>query len=67
MNEEIELLKIKKYFTPRELEKVYGFGLDNQAKMRSERKIPFSKIGRYIRYNRDEIDDWIEKNKIQMV
>jgi predicted DNA-binding transcriptional regulator AlpA len=67
MSEEIELLKTKKYLNPKELKKIYGFSIDNQAKLRVNRKIPFSKIGRYIRYNRAEIDNWIENNKINMV
>jgi hypothetical protein len=64
--EEIEILKFKNYINPVEFKKIYGFGLDNQAKMRMNRKIPFSKLGRYVRYNRQEIDNWIENNKIEM-
>jgi hypothetical protein len=67
MNEEIELLKTKIYLNPKELKKVYNFSIDNQAKLRMDRKIPFSKIGRYIRYNRKDIENWIENNKIEMI
>ena len=67
MSEELELLKTKKYLNPKELKKIYGFSIDNQAKLRADRKIPFSKIGRYIRYSRDEIDNWIQTNKVEMV
>jgi hypothetical protein len=56
----------KRWLTPTDLQKEYGFGLSSQSKLRSAKKIPFSKMGRYIRYDRFEIDKWIENNKIEM-
>lgn len=64
--EEIEILKNKKFLNPKELKKIYGFSIDNQAKMRSDRKIPFCKIGRYIRYDISKIDEWIVANGVEM-
>ena len=58
----------KRWLTPDELELEYGFSKSAQAKMRmsaSKCKIPFYKINsKYIRYDRLEIDQWIEKHKI---
>lgn len=58
----------KRWLTPNELEKEYGFSKSTQAKMRmsvSKYKIPFCKISsKYIRYDRAEIDQWIEKHKV---
>lgn len=58
----------KRWLTPNELEAEYGFSKSTQAKMRmsvSKCKIPFCKISsKYIRYDRAEIDQWIEKHKI---
>ncbi|MBD3807292.1 MAG: helix-turn-helix domain-containing protein [Epsilonproteobacteria bacterium] len=59
------LLK-KRFLTTTELFKEYGFSESNQAKMRMAKKIPFNKIGRYIRYDRVEIDKWIESNKVEV-
>jgi predicted DNA-binding transcriptional regulator AlpA len=58
----------KRWLTPKELEKEYCFSQSVQAKMRmlsSKKKIPFSKIGtKFIRYDRFEIDKWLELNKV---
>jgi len=32
-----------------------------------KRKIPYHKIGRYVRYDRAEIDEWIRSNKVDMI
>ena len=57
----------KKWLTPDELEQEYGFSKSTQSKYRMWRKIPFSKIGKYIRYNREEIDKWLEDNAVEMI
>ncbi|HIQ28341.1 MAG TPA: DNA-binding protein [Sulfurovum sp.] len=57
----------KQWLTPTELQEEYGFSKSTQSKYRMERKIPFSKIGKYIRYNRDQINQWLESNKVEVV
>jgi len=57
----------KRWLNPNDLLEEFGFGLSNQAKLRMTKKIPFSKIGRYIRYDRLEIDKWLENNKVDMI
>lgn len=58
----------RRWLTPKELEEEYSFSTSAQAKMRmlsSKKKIPFSKIGtKFIRYDRFEIDKWLELNKV---
>lgn len=56
----------KEWLNPQEMSKEFGFSTSTQAKYRMERKIPFSKIGRYIRYSRDEINKWLEANKVEV-
>ena len=58
---------LKRWLTPKELFDEFGFGLSNQAKLRMKQLIPFSKVGRYIRYDRLEIDKWLENNKVKML
>ncbi|MDQ1340200.1 MAG: hypothetical protein QG567_1357 [Campylobacterota bacterium] len=56
------------FLTPDELEIEYKFSKSTQAKYRMARKIPFIKIGgRYIRYKREDIHRWLEKNRIEEV
>jgi predicted DNA-binding transcriptional regulator AlpA len=58
-----------RWLSPDELTIEYGFSKSTQAKMRmanNSSTIPFSKIGgKYIRYDRYEIDKWLETHKVQ--
>ncbi len=54
----------KQWLTPYELEEEYGILRSTQAKMRMARKLPYSKIGKYVRYNRDEIDQLFKDAKV---
>lgn len=59
---------LKRWLTPSQLEKEYGFSKSSQSKMRmlsSNSNIPFSKIGKYIRYDRIEIDIWLKNHQVQ--
>jgi len=66
-NEAKEVLLQRRFLTTAQLFEEYGFSESNQAKLRMRRAIPFNKIGRYIRYDRIEIDKWIEDNKVKVV
>lgn len=58
----------KRWLTPYDLEGEYGFSRSSQAKMRmasSSSGLPFSKIGKYIRYDRVAIDKWLEEHHVQ--
>ncbi len=60
----------KRWLSAAELEAEYGFSRSTQAKMRmasSSSNIPFSKIGKYIRYDRYAIDKWLEAHQVQGV
>jgi hypothetical protein len=54
----------KRWLTPENFFQEYGFSLSRQAYLRSQRRIPYSKIGRYIRYDRLEIDQWFIDHKV---
>jgi len=56
-----------RWLSPKELASEFGFSQSNQAKLRMKKKIPFCKIGRYIRYDRIEIDKWIENNSVDVI
>ena len=58
----------KRWLNPSELEIEFGFSESSQAKMRmtsNSSTLPFSKVGKYIRYDRIEIDSWLESHKVQ--
>jgi len=68
INLEAQQSVFKRWLSPSELEVEYGFGKSAQAKMRmasNSSTIPFSKIGKYIRYDRVAIDKWLENHNVQ--
>ncbi|ATB70388.1 hypothetical protein SJPD1_2292 [Sulfurospirillum diekertiae] len=60
-NETNELIQ---WLSPEGLEKHSEIKQSTQAKYRMENKIPFYKIGKFIRYNKAEIDQWIASHKM---
>jgi len=61
-----EKTTLKRWLSPDDLFKEFGIGLSNQQKLRTNRKIPFSKVGRYIRYDLNKINQWLENNSIDV-
>lgn len=64
-----DLTTQKRWLSPDDLQEEYGFSKSAQAKMRmasNSSTIPFSKIGgKYIRYDRQLIDAWLEEHQVQ--
>lgn len=61
-------LENKRWLNPSELEAEYGFSKSTQAKLRmvsNSSNIPYSKIGKFIRYDRLAIDAWIEDHIVK--
>jgi predicted DNA-binding transcriptional regulator AlpA len=67
MAEAIKEMVKKEWLTPEELQEEYGISIHAQNRMRMERRIPYSKIGKFIRYKRSDIEKWLEDHKIEMV
>lgn len=68
MNLEAQQSVLKRWLNPSELESEYGFSKSWQAKARmseSGSSLPFSKIGKFIRYDRFEIDSWLEDHIVK--
>lgn len=60
----------KTWLTPDDMFLEFGFSKSSQAKMRmvtNSSTIPFSKIGRYIRYKREDINQWLENHQVKGV
>ena len=52
------------WLSPTGFEAEYEIKKSTQSKYRMENKIPFCKIGKFIRYNRAEINAWIASHKM---
>lgn len=53
-----------RWLCPLGLEARFKFKRKTQDKWRMQKKIPYSKIGRFILYDKYEIDSWIEAHKV---
>ncbi len=49
------------WLTPQQLFETFGIKLGTQARLRSDKKIPFSKIGNIIRYSQAKIHKWFSQ------
>ena len=52
------------WLDPKQLFKIYGFSVSRQAALRADRRIPFHRVGKYIRYKKSNIDAWLEDHKV---
>ena len=54
---------LKRWLTIEDVEREYGFSNNTQKRMRRLKQIPFSKVGKKVRYDRLELDRWLEENR----
>jgi hypothetical protein len=58
----------KEWLNPNEVHKEFGFSISTLAKWRMENKyLPFSKISKYIKYKRSDIEAFLNCNVIDAV
>ena len=55
---------LNRWLTIEDVEREYGFNRNTQNRMRRLKLIPFSKIGKQVRYDRLELDKLLEDNKV---
>ena len=51
------------WLSPKDFEEIYGIKTSTQAKMRMKRLLPFTKFGKFIYYDRTEIDKQLKSNE----
>lgn len=57
----------KEWINPNEVHKEYGFSVSTLAKWRMDNKyLSFSKIGKYIKYKRADIEAFLNSNIIEV-
>jgi len=57
----------KRWISPIEFSEEFGISTSTQAKMRMSSHpstLPFSKVGKFVRYDRIKIDAWLEEHSI---
>lgn len=55
---------LKRWLTISDVECEYGFNNNTQKRMRRLKLLPFSKVGKKVRYDRLELDKLLEDNKV---
>jgi predicted DNA-binding transcriptional regulator AlpA len=60
-----DMSKQKIWLSPKQLEDEYGLKQKTMDKYRMDGRIPYYKIGaKFVRYKREEIDEWISSHKV---
>ena len=54
----------KEWLNPQEFKDEFGFSIPTQDRMRRERNVPYTKVGRNIRYSRTKINEWLENHEV---
>jgi excisionase family DNA binding protein len=54
----------RKYLTVKEVSQYFGIATDTIYKMVSQRQIPFSKVGRLLRFDHTILDIWIKQHTV---
>ena len=62
--EELKSLLRPEWLDPIDLHNEYKISINRQKTLRTEKLIPFHKKGNYIRYSREDIDEWIRAGKV---
>ena len=58
----------KDWLNPKEVKDIYGLSTSTLAKWRMENKyLSFSKVGKYIKYKRRDIENFLIKNIVEAV
>ena len=57
-------LSFKEWLSPQDLQDEFGIKISTQNKMRMARKLPYSKIGKFVRYSRTKINKLLEDAEV---
>jgi len=52
------------WWRPINLKELFGISLSRQGALRSQNKLPYHKIGSYVYYSKDEINQMIQDSKV---
>ena len=58
---------LKEWLNPQDVSKEFGFSISTLAKWRMDNlNLPFSKMGKYIKYQRSDIEAFLDSNKVEV-
>ena len=53
-----------KLLSPQELSEVLSISIETVYAWTSQKRIPYIKMGRLVRFNADEVNRWLERQKV---
>jgi len=53
-----------KLLSPQELSDVLSISIETVYAWTSQKRIPFIKMGRLVRFNADEVNKWLERQRV---
>ncbi|MBI5123876.1 MAG: helix-turn-helix domain-containing protein [Candidatus Omnitrophica bacterium] len=56
-----------KLLSPQELSAALNISIETVYAWTSQKRIPYIKMGRLVRFNADEVNKWLERQKIRVV
>ncbi len=63
----METKQKKEFLDKKDLETIYGFKLGKVNSLIRSRSLPFYKIGREVRFKKDDVEMFFEQHKIQNI
>ena len=55
------------FITPKQFEDLFKFKRSTQAKYRMTKSIPFIKVGKFIFYEKTEIEKWFKEHRVSNI
>jgi uncharacterized protein YfdQ (DUF2303 family) len=63
-NVSLQTSVVKEWLSPKDLEAEFDIKISTQNKMRMAKKLPYSKIGKFVRYSRTKINQMFEDAEV---
>ena len=57
----------QRYLSPQELSHYLGIAIQTVYEWTSQKKIPYIKLGRLVKFDQQEIDEWVKMQKIEVI
>ena len=54
-----------KLLSPQELSEVLSISIETVYAWTSQKRIPYIKMGRLVRFNMDEVNKWLERQRVE--
>ena len=57
---------MNKLLSPQELSAALNISIETVYAWTSQKRIPYIKMGRLVRFNADEVNKWLERQRVQV-